>query len=132
MAPERSCSSRTICSIFVEDPLADRQPGIDAGRLLPDQAGAEHQPMRDDLGFLRRLAKDRQEVAGKAHGRKDSVQGVRNRVGSQTARARKDKPFRPVQVQACQAWFRRRPCEWFGPQRLLSRCKNFGPARTNW
>ena len=50
-----------------EHALAKRQPRIDAGRLLPDHAGAQHQPMGDDLGFLRRLTQDRQEITGQAH-----------------------------------------------------------------
>jgi hypothetical protein len=52
---------------LVEDFQAQRQPGVDAGRFLPDHAGAQHQAVRDDLGLLRILAKDGQEVAGKAH-----------------------------------------------------------------
>ena len=67
MAPARFCSSRTIGVDLVEHAQAERQPGVDAGRLLPDQAGAQHQPVRDDLGLLRRLAQDRQEVAAETH-----------------------------------------------------------------
>ena len=54
---------------LVEHAQAERQEGINPGRLLPHHAGAQHQPMRDDLGLLRRLAQDRQEIAGQAHGR---------------------------------------------------------------
>ena len=39
------------------------QKGINSGRLLPHHAGAQHQPMGDDLGLLRGLAQDRQEKA---------------------------------------------------------------------
>ena len=46
---------------------AERQEGIDAGCLLPDHAGAQHQPVGDDLRLLRRFAQDGQKEAGKAH-----------------------------------------------------------------
>ena len=46
---------------------AERQEGIDAGRLLPHHAGAQHQPVRDDLRLARGLAQDRQEIAGQSH-----------------------------------------------------------------
>ena len=54
---------------LLEHAEAERQPRVDAGRLLADHAGAQHQPMRDDLRFLRRLAQDRQKEAGETHGR---------------------------------------------------------------
>jgi hypothetical protein len=48
------------------DPLQDAQPqgqpGIDAGRRLANHAGAQHQPMRDDLRLGRVLAQQRQEI----------------------------------------------------------------------
>ena len=47
---------------------AERQEGINAGGLLADHAGAQHQPVRDDLGLARRFAQDGQEIAGQAHG----------------------------------------------------------------
>jgi hypothetical protein len=47
--------------------MAQRQPGIDAGSGLPDQPGAQHQLMADDLGVGGRLLHHRQEVAGQAH-----------------------------------------------------------------
>ena len=49
-------------------PKSKRQPGIDAGARLADQAGPEHQPMRDDLRFLGVVAQQRQEIAAEAHG----------------------------------------------------------------
>ena len=52
---------------LVQDPDAKRQPGVAAGRLLADHAGAQHQPMRDDLGLFGRLLEDRQEIAGQTH-----------------------------------------------------------------
>ena len=52
---------------LVEHALAERQPGEAAGRLLADHAGAQHQPMRDDLGLARRLFQDGQEIARKPH-----------------------------------------------------------------
>ena len=68
IAPERSCSSRTIWQIFLQHAEAQRQKGIDAGGLLADEAGAKHEPVGDDFGLFRRLAQDRQEVTGQAHG----------------------------------------------------------------
>ncbi len=50
-----------------ENAEAQRQPGVNAGRLLADHAGAQHQAMRDDFRFLGRLAQDRQKIAGKTH-----------------------------------------------------------------
>ncbi len=52
---------------LLQDAEAERQPGIDAGRLLPDHAGAQHQPVRDDLGLFRSFAENRQEITGKTH-----------------------------------------------------------------
>ena len=46
---------------LLQDPATKRQPGIDAGRFLPHHAGAQHQPMRDDLGLLRILFQDGQK-----------------------------------------------------------------------
>ncbi len=48
--------------------VAQRQPGIDAGARLADHAGAQHQPVRDDLRLGGRLLQGREEIAGKAHG----------------------------------------------------------------
>ncbi|MNL20370.1 hypothetical protein D3C87_1416130 [compost metagenome] len=48
--------------------VAERQPGIEAGGLLTDHAGTQHQPMRDNFGFLGNVTQHRQEIAGKAHG----------------------------------------------------------------
>ena len=52
---------------LLQHPQPERQEGIDAGRLLPHHAGAQHQPVGDDLGLLRGLSQNRQEVAGQAH-----------------------------------------------------------------
>ena len=52
---------------LVEDAQAERQPGIDAGRLLPDEPGPQHQPVRDDLGLLRGVPQDRQEITAETH-----------------------------------------------------------------
>src|SRR5262249_39579880 len=54
---------------LLEDAQAERQEGIDAGRLLADHAGAQHQAMRDDLRLFGRFAQDRQEEWGQTHGR---------------------------------------------------------------
>jgi hypothetical protein len=37
---------------LVENAQADRQPSVDAGGLLADQARAQHQAMGDDLGLF--------------------------------------------------------------------------------
>ena len=52
---------------LAQDPVAKGQPGIDAGARLPDEAGAQHQLVGDDLGFLRVIAQQGQEVAAEAH-----------------------------------------------------------------
>ncbi len=46
---------------------AQRQPGVDPGGLLAEHARPQHQPMRHDLRFGRRLLQDRQEITGQAH-----------------------------------------------------------------
>ena len=46
-----------------------RQPGVDAGGLLLDHAGAQHQLVRDDLRVRRRFLQRGQEIARQAHGR---------------------------------------------------------------
>ena len=47
--------------------FAQRQPGVDAGRLLADHPRSQHQPMGDDFRFLGVFFQNRQEVAGQAH-----------------------------------------------------------------
>ena len=64
MAPERSCSSRTMAQIFCKRAEAERQEGVNAGGLLADHAGTQHQPVRSDFRFFRRFTQNRQEVAG--------------------------------------------------------------------
>ena len=54
---------------LAQHPVAQGQEGVDAGRLLADHARPQHEPMRDDLGFLGGLAQDRQEIPGESHGR---------------------------------------------------------------
>ena len=44
--------------------MAERQPGIDAGGGLADEAGAQHQLVADDLGVGGRLLGDGQEIIG--------------------------------------------------------------------
>ena len=46
---------------------AKRQEGVNAGRLLPHHAGAQHQPVGDDLRLFRGFTQDRQEETGEAH-----------------------------------------------------------------
>ena len=53
---------------LAQDPEPKRQPRIDAGARLADHPGPQHQPMRDDLGFLGIVAEERQEIAAEAHG----------------------------------------------------------------
>ena len=53
---------------LVEHAQPERQPGIDAGRLLSDEAGAQHQAVGNDLRLFRRLAEDGQEIAAQTHG----------------------------------------------------------------
>ena len=52
---------------LLQHPKPERQEGIDAGGLLADHAGAQHQPVRGDLRFLRGFAQDRQKETGQAH-----------------------------------------------------------------
>ena len=65
--------SRFFLPILRETPkeaeIVSHRLMLRAGRLLADHAGAQHQAVRDDLGLFRRLAQDRQEEAGEAHGR---------------------------------------------------------------
>ena len=49
--------------------VAERQPGIDARRLLLYHARAQHQAVAGDLRLGRVLFQDGQEIAGQAHGR---------------------------------------------------------------
>ena len=41
---------------FLQHAETERQEGVNAGRLLPQHAGAQHQPVRDDFGLFRRFA----------------------------------------------------------------------------
>jgi hypothetical protein len=52
---------------LLEDPQPQRQPGVNAGGLLPYHAGAQHQAMRDDFGLFRVLFEDRQEKPRQSH-----------------------------------------------------------------
>ena len=87
-APARFCSSRTIRSIFFEHPETERQPGIDAGGGLLDHRRAQHELVGDDLGLFGRLAQDRQEIAGKEHGRPIFWTGRKRERGSTVATSR--------------------------------------------
>ncbi len=49
---------------LLEHAKAERQPGIDAGRLLAHHAGAQHEAMGDDLCLFGHFTEDRQEVTG--------------------------------------------------------------------
>ena len=61
---------------LLQHPQAERQPGIDAGRLLPDHAGAQHQPMRDDLRLLRIFLQDGQKKPRQSHGSDQGISGT--------------------------------------------------------
>src|SRR3546814_17856950 len=53
----------TLCRS--QHPEAERQPGVDAGAGLADHAGAQHEPVRDDLRLLRRFLQGRHEILRK-------------------------------------------------------------------
>src|SRR4030095_4345098 len=53
---------------LLEHPKAERQPGVDPGGLLADEAGAQHEAVGHDLRFFRRFTQNGQEVTGQAHG----------------------------------------------------------------
>src|SRR5262249_43219695 len=63
---------------LLEHAKTERQPGIDAGGLLPQHAGAQHQPMRHDLRLLRILFQDRQKEPRHAHGQTLGIGWVGN------------------------------------------------------
>ncbi len=52
---------------LVEHLVAERQPRVAARGLLLDHARPQHQLVRDDLGFLRRLLQEGQEVSAETH-----------------------------------------------------------------
>src|SRR5690606_6499646 len=52
---------------LVEHALAQWKPRKASGRLLPDHAGAQHQPVRGDFGLARILLQDGQEITGQTH-----------------------------------------------------------------
>ena len=95
---------------LVEHAQAERQPGVDAGRLLADQAGAQHQPVRDDLGLLRRLAQDRQEVAAETH-RKLSIRAASGRDSLQAAHTTSG-PGKTSRTAPATGVRRERPCRF--------------------
>jgi len=69
---------------LIEDAQPERQEGIDACGLLADHAGAQHQPMGNDVGFLRRLAQNRQEKTGQTHCETFRFDGFVNSEASET------------------------------------------------
>ncbi|MNV86647.1 hypothetical protein D3C71_1806980 [compost metagenome] len=74
---------------LAQNAQAQRQPGVDAGGLLFDHAGAQHQLVRHDLGVGRGFFEGRQEVARQAHVRisAKSVWPEVNRANGAKARA---------------------------------------------
>ena len=85
---------------LVQHAQAQRQPGVDAGALLADHAGAQHQPVRGDLGLLRRFLQHRQEIAGEAHVflgfREISRASSETRLGTETRRSPRERPYGPI------------------------------------
>ncbi len=85
---------------LLQHPQTQRQPGIDARRLLPDHARAQHQPMRHDLGLFRILFKDGQKEPRQSHGYTQRI-GERLEASSETGLAAKtqgqdqEKPLTP-------------------------------------
>ena len=53
---------------LLEHAKAERQPGINPRRRLPDQSRAEHQLVADDLGVRRAFLEDGEKGSGPAHG----------------------------------------------------------------
>ena len=49
-------------------PEANRQPGVNAGGGLADEAGPQHQLVADNLGLGRGFPGHGQEISGHAHG----------------------------------------------------------------
>ena len=52
---------------LLQDPKAERQPGIDSRRFLTDHSGAQHQLVRGDLGVGGRLTQRGNEITRKTH-----------------------------------------------------------------
>ena len=52
---------------FFEHPKTERQPSVNAGGLLANEACAQHEAVGDHLRLLGRLTQDRQEVMRQAH-----------------------------------------------------------------
>ena len=53
---------------LLQDPKAERKPGIDARGRLADQPGAQHQLVADDLGVGGTFLEDGKKGSGPAHG----------------------------------------------------------------
>ena len=68
---------------LLQHPQAERQEGINPGRLLADHAGAQHQPVGGDLRLLRGLAQIGQEEPGKAHGISQRGRGSETGTGAE-------------------------------------------------
>ena len=85
---------------LVEHAQAERQESINSRGLLPHHAGAQHQPMRDDLGFFRRFAQNGQEITGQAHGNSATASGMAR--ASETGRRQETQgPPRPSASLRC-------------------------------
>ena len=53
---------------LLENPEAKRQPGVNTGRRLPNQAGPKHQLVADDLGVCGAFLENGKKGTGPAHG----------------------------------------------------------------
>ena len=80
---------------------AERQPGVDARGFLPDHAGAQHQPVRDDLGLFGIFAENRQEITGKTH--KGGTCELEKLMRRNSLRRRRKQSQRPSKRQLCRA-----------------------------
>ena len=76
--------------------IAERQPTINAGARLPYHAGAQHQPMRDDLSLARIFLECREKVTGQAHG--ESVQRDGTAVAQSRALSDQMEPSDPAEA----------------------------------
>ncbi len=83
-----------------------RQPGIDTSRGLPDQAGAQHQPVRGNLRLGRRFLHRWNEAARQAHGR--DIRMVVFAAGDPSGRGAGPLPRLREQARLCTAQRRKR------------------------
>jgi len=80
-----------------QNPVAQRQPGIDPRRRLSDHARAQHQPVGDNLRLFRVFFQDRQKITRQSHqlARQIWCSGPRNRHPSWRRRLASQCTFSP-------------------------------------